>query len=247
EWAGVTKGAGRGGAKDNLKLSIEAFDELKEQNISVEVLQQLTGFDDLTVPQQLHLTNIITSQTPIDHLGALLPNLLKLRLSHSTVPTFRDLGTRLKNLQVLWMPRCQVSDLSGVFGLPSLEELYLAFNDIEYLDDLAMHERLQVLDLEANRVGDQGELTHLGSCSKLTTLTLAGCPVVGGTEREYRKKVVKMVPTLEFLDDEAVCALDVEGPSQQQAGPYSPEAQAPKVGGGLDDMYFGGCDAGLHT
>jgi len=133
-------------------MSMKAFDELASNSLTVSVIQQLTGFDDLTIPSQLNLANIVTSQTPIDHLGSLLPSLLKLRLSNSTVPTFRDLGTRLKNLQVLWISRCGVSDLTGVFGLQSLEELYLSFNNVEYLDDLAMHENLQVLDLEANKV-----------------------------------------------------------------------------------------------
>ena len=110
------------------------------------------GFDDLSLAQQLSLTNIDTATTPIDHLGDLLPNLLKLRMSTSSVPSFRDVGTRLTNLQVLWMSRCNVSDLSGVFGLPQLEELYLSFNDVKYLEDVGMHESLSVIDLEANQV-----------------------------------------------------------------------------------------------
>lgn len=55
------------------------FDELVSNTITASHLMELTGFDDLTEAQQLSLTNIDTGKTPIDHLGELLPNLVKLR------------------------------------------------------------------------------------------------------------------------------------------------------------------------
>lgn len=42
------------------------------------------------------------------------------------------------------MPACGVQHLDGVGALAGLEELYLAFNDVEDLTSIAMHERLEV-------------------------------------------------------------------------------------------------------
>ena len=177
--------------------------------------------------EQLSLKSIVAHKTPIDHIGELLPNLLKLRLVQSTVPSFRDMGTKLRNLRVLWMSRCGVNDLSGISGLPKLEELYLSFNDVRYLEDLSMHDNIQVLDLEANQVQDFDQLDHLGSCQKLNCLTLSGCPLstsIGGiSESDYRVKVLEKIPGLECLDDAEVFSEGDENGGE---------------GGKKDDMFF---------
>ena len=46
-------------------------------------------------------------------LGQRLPSLRELKLNHSTVPCLRELGTSLRVLQVLWLSRSGVADLSG--------------------------------------------------------------------------------------------------------------------------------------
>lgn len=74
-----------------------------------------------------------------------MPHLVELRLNKgSTLASFRDLGSSLKSLRILWIPACGVQHLDGVGALLSLEELYLAFNDVEDLTSIAMHERLEV-------------------------------------------------------------------------------------------------------
>lgn len=81
----------------------------------------------------------------MDHLGTLLPNLVELRLERgSTLASFRDLGSSLINLRVLWLSACGVRYLDGVGALAGLEELYLAFNDVEDLTSIALHDRLEV-------------------------------------------------------------------------------------------------------
>jgi hypothetical protein len=184
-------------------ITDDVFSPLVENTMSLDALQRLTGFDDLADADKLTLQDINTLVTPIDHVGSLLPNLTQLRLSASTLPSFRDLGTRLVNLRVLWLSRCGVSDLSGVFGLPMLEELYLSFNSIQTLDDVAMHDSLQILDLEANKVSSWDELSHLATIPSLTALTLSGNPIAEeGSEDEYRGRVSEIMASLEVLDDE---------------------------------------------
>ena len=160
------------------------------------------------------------------------------------VPSFREFGTGLKNLKVLWLSRGGVRDLSGVFGLPSLKELYLSFNNIDTLDDLSMHPNLQVLDLEANQIKDFNECDHLATIPTLTSLTLVGNPVHsgGGSEEGYRLQVCTMISSLEVLDDVVVgmetsfCATPVKGtPGQGRGGVEADE----------DPMFFTRDDA--HT
>lgn len=144
-------------------------------------------------------------------------------------------------LQVLWISHCGLQGLDGLNALPSLRELYAAFNQIDNLEPVAgkptfplqrtlalgarnipfctLHtpgqfdqllgnlqrpqlvcvllsqrcitldqhlstlppgadmERLEVLDLEGNRVDDLGALVYLGWCPQLAVLTLADNPV----------------------------------------------------------------------
>lgn len=74
-----------------------------------------------------------------------MPGLAELRFERgSTLASFRDLGRSLTNIRVLWASACGVQHLDGVGALAGLEELYLAFNDVEDLTSIAMHERLEV-------------------------------------------------------------------------------------------------------
>lgn len=96
----------------------------------------------------------------LDHLGVILPRLSELRLERgSTLASFRDLGSSLLGLRVLWVSACGVRHLDGVGALAGLEELYLAFNDVDDLTSIAMHERLEVrengVDRMLNKVGQR--------------------------------------------------------------------------------------------
>jgi len=46
------------------------------------------------------------------------------------------------------MARCATSDLDGIASLSSLQELYLAYNDIVDISPCSLLEYLQILDLE---------------------------------------------------------------------------------------------------
>lgn len=62
---------------------------------------------------------ISTIDQSIDNIGVLLPNIKELKLSNSYISSLRDLGTKLHNLEVLWVDKCELKDLDGVLSLPS--------------------------------------------------------------------------------------------------------------------------------
>ncbi|KAJ3163798.1 Leucine-rich repeat-containing protein 56 [Geranomyces variabilis] len=137
--------------------------------------------------------------------GKLLPELEHLKLSNSYVPAIRDIGSGFRNLTVLWMARCELSDLDGIDSMSCLEELYLAYNEISDLSSLSMLESLQILDLEGNAIEDFEQIEYLGLCGALRQLTVAGNPLTSNTgverEADVRQQICAALPQLELLDD----------------------------------------------
>ncbi|CAB1104195.1 unnamed protein product [Ectocarpus sp. CCAP 1310/34] len=186
--SGRTKGAVR---------VAEAGDGCSEASLRI-----ITGEEDLRDVRHLALA-VDTNTTQVDHLGIVLPLLSELRLERGSVlASFRDLGSSLPNLRVLWLSACGVRHLDGVGALTGLEELYLAFNDVEDLTSIALHDRLEVLDLESNCVKDAEQAIHLGTCSHLWSLTLTANPVC--RDLHYRRRMVEAVPQLASLDEKDV-------------------------------------------
>lgn len=122
------------------------------------------------------------------------------------IRSFRDLGTSLQSLRILWLSRSGVTDLDGIGALCGLKELYLAFNDIADLTPLAMHDELQVLDLESNRLSDLNQIDQLGTCPNMVSLTLESNPLC--RLEGYRRLVIHHIPQLQLLDDKEVDADD---------------------------------------
>ncbi|CAG02391.1 unnamed protein product, partial [Tetraodon nigroviridis] len=120
---------------------------------------------------------IDTQEHTLGNFGVYLPKLIQLRMNNSVIKSVRDLGTTLYHLQVLWMTRCSLRDLSGIANFSSLKELYLAYNSVSQLSQVGMLENLQLLDLEGNDVADLVQVQYLALCAKLQTLILEGNPV----------------------------------------------------------------------
>ena len=167
----------------------------------------LAGTDDLDSVTKLELS-VDTTEQSINRLGELCPNLRQLKLNDSQLCSFRDLGTNLRNLRILWLSRSGITDLDGITVLELLEELYVSFNDIEDLSPLSVHDTLSVLDLEANNVDDVDQLETLSTCPMLMSLNLEGNPI--DAVPHYRRVVVTIIPQLELVDDEDVTEEDRE-------------------------------------
>ena len=122
-----------------LETSTEEQEEeqaLISASITDEQLRVLTGSHHLETVDFLQLA-VDSSCVPLNTLGERLPRLEQLKLNGSSLPSIRELGTSLSRLRVLWLCRCGLAELDGMSALPVLQELYLAFNDIEKLDSLA--------------------------------------------------------------------------------------------------------------
>eukprot|EP00798_Chlamydomonas_sp_ICE-L_P026558 gene26558-18325_t len=136
----------------------------------------------------------------------------ELNISGSKLESLRDLGTGFQLLQVLWIPRCDLSGLAGILALPALRELYASYNNISELHPLDGCTHLELLDLEGNCLLDVESVTWLGStCPKLQSLALAGNPLC--SQPNHQQLIYKALPNLEVLDDVAVSELGGDGES----------------------------------
>ncbi|CAH8524890.1 unnamed protein product [Schistosoma intercalatum] len=175
---------------------------LTDEFLSEQKLRELTGFEDLSMVSTLDL-EIDTDRMSAANFGTYLPNLRHLRLSNSNIPSVRDLGTFLNNVEVIWMPRCCLVSLDGLSSFTKLVELYIAFNGVSDLSPCAMLDNIEVIDLEGNLIEDRSSLSYLRLCHNLTSLTLEGNPFVAkhGGKVRYRKVVREELPQITVLDD----------------------------------------------
>eukprot|EP01137_Pigoraptor_chileana_P014598 Opistho-2@69424 len=227
------------GDEDEFELEPENF---LDNYISASKLKMMTGIDDLTKVTFLEM-RVDTTENSLGDFGALLPTLVQLKLSNSIIASVRDLGTSLSHLKVLWMARCGLMELDGISSLGSLRELYLAFNLISELSPLTMLDELEVLDIEGNNVDDISQVEFLALCPSLTSLTIDSNPLTSspkpagvppspsyspGAPYDYQAVVCKLLPRLQFLDDEPVNGHE-RPPQQHQhannAGPRSAFSQ----------------------
>ncbi|XP_070552133.1 leucine-rich repeat-containing protein 56-like [Ptychodera flava] len=194
-------------------IVVEETELLLEEYLSPTKLRTLTGVEDLEDVSFLEM-RVDTTETSLGNFGTMLPRLKHLKLNNSIIASVRDLGTSLRNLKVLWMARCGLTDLDGISSMSSLQELYLAYNELSDVSPCSMLDNLQLLDLEGNNIDDISHVEFLALCSNLNTLTLEGNPVcitpqpgydpkVSG-QYDYRLSVKKAIPNLVILDEEAL-------------------------------------------
>ncbi|KAF0729084.1 hypothetical protein Ae201684P_003432 [Aphanomyces euteiches] len=170
----------------------DPFDDITE-----EKLRHISGKQDLNRVTSLQLT-VDTRKQSIEALGELLPSLTQLNLHQSVLRSFRDLGTSLHGLQVLYLMRSGIKDLDGIGALTGLRELYLQFNEISDVSSLSMHEELQILDLQGNLIDDITQIEQLGLCPQLETLNLNENHVANIPQ--YRAIVCNYIPQLKKLN-----------------------------------------------
>ncbi|XP_052802489.1 uncharacterized protein LOC128232794 isoform X2 [Mya arenaria] len=189
-------------------IVLEETDLLLEQFLSPRKLMLLTGVDNLDDIHQLEM-KVNTTDTSLGNFGQLLHNLRQLKVSNSTIPKIRDLGSSLRSLHVLWASRCALQELDGISSIIGLRELYLSYNEISDISPVSMLEHIEILDVEGNNLDDIVQVQHLAICSRLTNLTLDGNPLCNQPtpaefieEYDYRQEVKKAIPHLKTLDDE---------------------------------------------
>ena len=144
-----------------------------------------------------------TRDLTLSFLGELFPQLEKLRLNNSIIPSVRDIGCYLVNLRFLSLARCGITSLDGISTISSnLEELYLAFNKITDVVDLLGMDNLKIVDLEENLLSKLDDIEVLSSSPKLKALTLVGNPAA--SDPNYKEKIMKLLPKLIYLDEKRI-------------------------------------------
>lgn len=228
---GGARGGGTGAVPQVPRLHCDAVQAAatfqQEDGLSAEFLRHYCETLDLDAVAHLEI-QVDSAAQNIESLGEHLQNLRQLKLRDSSVLSFRDFGTELRHLEVLWMSRCGLQDLGGATSaFPQLREFYLPFNDITDLSPLSGHECLEVLDVEGNAVSEVEEVSALRSCPRLRELTLSGNAALRSVSRQA---ILDMLPQLEILDDVPVG----EDPVEHSAALSSRAA----AGEPLDDDLF---------
>ncbi|XP_067109236.1 cilia and flagella associated protein 410 isoform X2 [Osmerus mordax] len=98
---------------------------------------------------------------------------------------------------------CKLTDISIFSQIPNIEVLTLSVNSIASLSPLAGCLSLCELYLRRNLIPSLAELSHLRPLTRLRVLWLAENPCCGTDPRHYRLTVLRSLPRLQKLDNQA--------------------------------------------
>lgn len=169
-------------------------------NNTAQYLRELTGTEDLSTVESLSLI-IDMSTHSLDQLSMLLPNLKVLNASHSEL-TILDISSAFPNLCELIVDECELSDLTGIFMLPSLRKFRARSNCIQDLSPFLECFTLEVIDLCNNAISDITalySLTHL----PLVKLLISDNPLwtQAGDHQAVERRLQELFPRVEqFLN-----------------------------------------------
>lgn len=197
-------------------------------------LAHVLGIDKQSYQKTHSLTTKVdlSDVSQYNQIGQLLPNLSKLSLNKSTIPSLRHIVPRaFQSLQILSVKHCDLSDISDLCHFPNLDMLYASFNLIDYLP---YNCSLSLLDVEGNFL-QTSALEVLKTWPRLTDLRVEENPLEYEQEDTsgsgtWRQRIVAMLPKLRKLDGQDVKSLMAPLPSyaagrRQQAQSYGREVQ----------------------
>ncbi|XP_059138230.1 cilia- and flagella-associated protein 410 [Peromyscus eremicus] len=98
----------------------------------------------------------------------------------------------------------QLTDISICREMPSLEVITLSVNSVSTLEPVRACRRLSELYLRRNRIPSLDELFYLKDLPHLRVLWLAENPCCGTSPHLYRMTVLRNLPHLQKLDNQAV-------------------------------------------
>eukprot|EP00750_Incisomonas_marina_P012573 INCI1701.1.p1 GENE.INCI1701.1~~INCI1701.1.p1 ORF type:complete len:206 (-),score=31.14 INCI1701.1:102-719(-) len=152
-------------------------------------------------------------------LNAVLTNCLQLSFSTNAIEKMPQL--RLPNLRILSLGRNCIKKLELKGLEPTLEQLWLSYNEIDKLDGIENMRNLCVLYMSNNKISKWGELSKLAHLPELDELILFGNPIYSECPdlATARVEVLKRVPQISKLDNRLVTPLERE------------QAKAPAAGG----------------
>lgn len=116
----------------------------------------------------------------------------------------RAKASELHNVRKLNCWGSQLTDISICREMPSLEVITLSVNSVSTLEPVRSCRRLSELYLRRNRIPSLNELFYLKDLPHLRVLWLAENPCCGTSPHLYRMTVLRNLPHLQKLDNQAV-------------------------------------------
>ncbi|XP_009866056.1 PREDICTED: leucine-rich repeat and IQ domain-containing protein 1, partial [Apaloderma vittatum] len=181
---------------------IDGLESLKNlQQLIVDHNQLINTKGLCEAPTLIHLDcsfNYLTQVEGIENCGLL--QILKLQGNN-----LQELP-RLENhvlLRELYLDCNSISSVRmlSLYWLPLLQILLLSQNGLTELMPLNSFVSLEKLDIKNNCLSDfKDVITWFSDCHKLRKLSLSGNPIL--QERNFRPSLCKVLPSLQFLDDE---------------------------------------------
>ncbi|XP_058379210.1 cilia- and flagella-associated protein 410 isoform X1 [Diceros bicornis minor] len=98
----------------------------------------------------------------------------------------------------------RLTDISICREMPSLEVITLSVNSVSTLEPVSQCQQLSELYLRKNRIPSLAELFYLKGLPRLRVLWLAENPCCGANPHLYRMTVLRNLPQLQKLDNQAV-------------------------------------------
>ncbi|XP_004602540.1 cilia- and flagella-associated protein 410 isoform X1 [Sorex araneus] len=131
----------------------------------------------------------------------------------------------------------RLTDISICREMPSLEVITLSVNSVSTLEPVSGCRQLSELYVRRNRIGSLSELAHLQGLPRLRVLWLAENPCCGPDPRRYRLTVLRALPRLQRLDNQAVteeelsrALIEGEELTALSVGHPAPETQGDSLG-----------------
>ncbi|KAF6117965.1 cilia and flagella associated protein 410 [Phyllostomus discolor] len=145
----------------------------------------------------------------------------------------RAKASELHNVRKLNCWGSRLTDISICREMPSLEVITLSVNSVSTLEPVSQCRQLSELYLRRNRIASLTELSYLKGLPRLRVLWLAENPCCGADPHLYRMTVLRNLPNLQKLDNQAVTeeelsravmeGEEVTAPSREGTGNGGPE------------------------
>jgi len=109
-------------------------------------------------------------------------------------------------LTVLKVSRIGLESLVGIdaVSFPSLRILFCSYNRLVDIAPLFDHPKLEILDLEGNRLEDKSNLSVLSSIPNLTELDISGNPIACSDDLSSDTWIKKNLRTLRVLNESCI-------------------------------------------
>lgn len=157
-----------------------------------------TSLKEVSNLRKIHI-KINAEYNLLNQFGERLSFLKELKLTGSNIPSISDIGSNYRNLVLLNMDNCNLSDLTGIVCFRSLESFSAKYNKLSDLFEIeALSSSLKTLLLDNNKIEEAENITFLSTLEKLQVLSLLNNPII--QKDNYRQLIYSSIPWLQSLD-----------------------------------------------